>query len=46
MLPKWLFPCISIALNIGSASVCATHGDLKREIYWLAAAVLTSTVTF
>lgn len=45
MLPKWLFPAISITLNIGSAVVCLCHGDVKRCIYWLAAAVLTTTVT-
>lgn len=44
MIPQWLFPAVSITLNIGSAVVCGFHGDWKRTIYWLAAAVLTSTV--
>lgn len=44
MIPQWLFPAVSIALNLGSAAVCASHGDTRRVIYWLAAAVLTSTV--
>lgn len=46
IIPKYLFPCVSIALNVDSAAVCFGHGDIKRTIYWLAAAVLTSTVTF
>jgi hypothetical protein len=45
MLPQWFMPAISIALNIGSALVYFSHGDLNRTTYWLAAAVLTTTVT-
>ena len=44
MIPQWLFPSVSISLNIGSAVVCWYHGDIRRTIYWIAAAVLTSTV--
>ena len=44
-MPPWFIPCISIALNIGSALVYFYHKDLNRSIYWLAAAVLTTTVT-
>jgi len=46
IIPKWLFPCISIALNIGTAAVCMADGYYRRVIYWPAAAVLTATVTF
>ncbi len=45
MIPKWVFPAVSIALNCGSAVVCLCHGDIKRAIYWAAAAVLTTCVT-
>jgi hypothetical protein len=46
MIPPWLVPSLSIALNLASAGVYAFHGDLKRTIYWLAAATLTACVTF
>ncbi len=45
MNPK-LFPSILIALDVAAAVVYATHGDARRFIYWLAAAVLTATVTY
>lgn len=45
VIPSWFFPTVSICLNIGSAVVYLCHGDTKRTIYWLAAAVLTATVT-
>lgn len=44
-LAPWMIPTISIALNIGSAIVYLAHKDYNRSIYWLAAAILTSTVT-
>jgi len=40
-----LFPIILIILDILAASVYAANGDIRRSIYWLAAAVLTITVT-
>ena len=43
--PAWLFPSISVALNVGSALVYLWHKDYNRSIYWLSAAVLTTTVT-
>jgi hypothetical protein len=46
IIPKWLFPCFTIALNVGSAAVCVFHDDYRRAIYWAAAAILTATVTF
>lgn len=45
ILAPWVIPTISITLNIGSALVYLSHKDYNRTIYWLAAAVLTSTVT-
>jgi hypothetical protein len=40
-----LFPVILIILDFGAAIVYFTSGDIRRGIYWLAAAVLTITVT-
>ena len=45
MSPK-VFPSILIVLDIGAAVVYACHGDWKRAVYWIAAATLTTTVTF
>ena len=45
MSPK-IFPCILIILDIAAAIVYARHGDWRRCIYWLAAAVLTGSITF
>jgi hypothetical protein len=33
-------------LNLGAAIMYLVAGDFKKAIYWLAAAVLTWTVTF
>ncbi len=41
-----LFPSILIALDIAAAIVYAVSGDLKRAIYWIAAAILTACVTY
>lgn len=41
-----MFPGIIMLLNVGSAVVYAMNGDVRRTIYWLAALVLTATVTF
>lgn len=41
-----LFPSVLIALDVGAAIVYLADGDLRRMIYWLAAAILTATVTF
>ena len=42
---KHLFPIILIVLDIGASVVYLCCGDIKRSVYWLAAAVLTITVT-
>jgi hypothetical protein len=44
-MPPWFFPCLSVALNIGSMCVYGYNGDYNRAVYWMAAAVLTTTVT-
>ena len=41
-----LFPTILIALDLFSAAVYAFDCDWRRVIYWIAAAVLTATVTY
>ena len=40
------FPIALIILDLGASIVYAFNGDLRRTIYWLAAATLTSCVTF
>ena len=41
-----LFPVILIVLDLAAAAVYMCNGDLRKTIYWFAAAVLTTTVTF
>lgn len=41
-----IFPTALIVIDIAAAIVCAYHGDPRRFIYWIAAAVLTAAVTF
>ena len=41
-----LFPVSLIVLDVCAAIVYAIDADIRRFIYWIAAAVLTATVTF
>lgn len=41
-----IFPTVLIALDVGAAIIYAADADLRRTIYWFAAAVLTACVTF
>lgn len=41
-----VLPTLLIVIDLGAAAVYACHGDLRRAIYWCAAATLTATVTF
>ncbi len=41
-----IFPTILILLDIAAAIVYACHGDWRRVIYWLAAAVITGSITY
>ena len=41
-----VFPVILIVLDCAASAVYAAHGDVRRCIYWFAAATLTATVTF
>lgn len=45
MSPK-VFPTVLIVLDVCAAAVYGIDGDLRRAIYWIAAAVLTTTVTY
>ena len=40
------FPTLLIILDLGASVVYLYDLDWRRAIYWLAAAVLTATVTF
>jgi hypothetical protein len=41
-----LFPTALIVLDVAAAVVYGLEADLRRTVYWLAAAVLTAAVTF
>ena len=44
--PAQIFPLILITLDLCASAGYAFSGDWRRVVYWLAAAVLTATVTF
>ena len=41
-----IFPLALIALDLGAAAIYLINKDIRKGIYWLAAAVLNVTVTF
>ena len=41
-----IFPTALILLDACAAIECACRGDWRRAVYWLAAAILTTTVTY
>ena len=41
-----LFPTILIILDVLAGLIYLLNGDMKKFIYWIAAAVLTASVTF
>jgi len=41
-----IFPTILIVLDVAASIVCATGGDVRKSIYWFAAAILSITVTW
>jgi hypothetical protein len=43
---KNLFPVILMILDLGASIVCFSLSDIRRGVYWLAAAILTASVTF
>ena len=46
MKPEYIFPIAMIGLNIASAMCYAVQSNWRMAIYWIAAATLTSCVTF
>lgn len=45
-MSKYIFPVSLIVLDIGAAVMYGVHGDIRKVVYWIAAAVLNITVTF
>jgi hypothetical protein len=41
-----LFPTVLIVLDVAASVVYAFDGDVRRCIYWFAAAVLTASITY
>lgn len=41
-----VLPTVLICINIANVVVYFFAGDIRRAIYWAAAAVLTASVTF
>jgi len=41
-----ILPTILILINVLSAIVYAFNGDWRKTIYWLAAATLTTVITY
>lgn len=46
MKNTYIFPIILILLDVGASVMCGMDGDVRKTVYWLAAAVLNITVTF
>lgn len=46
MKVQYIFPTVMIVLDMCAAAVYALHGDYRKLIYWVAAAVLNAAVTF
>ncbi len=46
MKSQYIFPLILIILDVGAAVTSGIEGDLRKFIYWIAAAVLNAAVTF
>ena len=43
---KYIFPLVLIGIDLCAGFVYLASGDIKKFIYWIAAAVLNITVTF
>lgn len=41
-----IMPALMILLSVGSSAVYLCEGDVRRTIYWAAAAAITASVTF
>lgn len=40
-----VLPYIQIVVAVGAAAIYIYYGDIRRAIYWLAAATITASVT-
>lgn len=45
-MKHYIFPIALIALDIGAALMYGIECDVRKTVYWLAAAILNITVTF
>ena len=45
-MKTWIFPTVLIIFDLLAALAYGIAGDWRRLIYWIAAAILTATVTF
>ena len=45
MNPK-ILPTVLMVIDFVSGAVYAAHGDWRRTVYWIAAGVLTASVTY
>lgn len=45
-MAKIVFPTTLIILDMAAAVIYLAEGDVRRFIYWMAAATLTATVTY
>lgn len=46
MKTAYIFPVVLIILDLGAAVAYGISGDIRKVIYWLAAAILNAAVTF
>lgn len=46
MTTQQFFPTILIVLDVMASFVYAIDGDWRKVVYWLAAAILTTVVTY
>lgn len=44
--PEQIFPTIMIVLSVGASIMYFIKGDIRHGIYWAAATILTSAVTY
>lgn len=45
-MTKYIFPVAQITMCVGAAVVYAYQKDWRHAIYWAAAAIITTVVTF
>lgn len=46
MKPEQLFPTVMIVLDVLASAVYWSQGNTRMCVYWIAAAVLTASVTY